>query len=141
MFDEWLKFAADILGHNDVFGKGARGLSHRCGASGFWRREVDHARLLCLFWYSVDGVWDKREKVDSEKRRFYMSLVLGWKADMQEYCRIFDGRKCSTSAHRGDLFGGLAHVPDLYEFWRREKRKTLLMSSTVLVPRRQEACM
>jgi len=67
-------------------------LSHYSDMIRFWRREADHEEVDLHFWYSVDGVCDKKEKVDGEKRGYlYIACLVRTRVDMEFSYVAFGG--------------------------------------------------
>ena len=73
-FRKWylrlIKSVADMRGRSSIFGEGRKSLSHMDTISVSLEKRSRHELSILHFWYSVNGVWDKREKVDGEKRGY-----------------------------------------------------------------------
>ena len=58
-----MEFTADIRERSGIFEKGARSHSDiNLIVVAFGEEEQTILRVRLAFWYSVDGVWDKKEK-------------------------------------------------------------------------------
>ena len=92
----------------------------------FRRKKQNMKSIVADFWYSVDGVWDKREGRQQEEEVLYIARLVRTKAVMEFFHVAFRGADALDILGLCTSFWLVSHMRWNFTSFEREKRKTCL---------------